>query len=287
MAEFPITMAGMRPLTTAQINGRDVEFTIDSGAFFSMLSSASASELDLKTHFAPFGLYVTGVNGNASVSVATVKVFTLAGVPLHDVDFLVGGSDVSGSVGLLGQNVLHIGDVEYDLGQGVIRLMRPDGCGKGFLAYWVKPNEGYSEMDIEPTSRERFNTVGHAFLRRHSTADAGSRRSGVSIYKARSKIAMPHSAARRRRAPSMQKRPTAADSYSYVSATTINRSPITRHPSRSIPRTPGRSMVEAWTRRTEGQADMDEAVRIWPAGRRGVQAAWHRAPKLNVEAPAW
>ena len=157
-------MAGMRPLTTAQINGRDVEFTIDSGAFFSMLSSASASELDLKTHFAPFGLYVTGVNGNASVSVATVKVFTLAGVPLHDVDFLVGGSDVSGSVGLLGQNVLHIGDVEYDLGQGVIRLMRPDGCGKRFLAYWVKANDPYSEMDIEPTSRERFHTVGRAFL---------------------------------------------------------------------------------------------------------------------------
>jgi gag-polyprotein putative aspartyl protease len=155
MAEFPITMTGMQPLTTAQINGRDVEFTIDSGAFFSMLSSASASELDLKTHFAPFGFYVTGVNGNASVSVATVKVFTLAGVPLHDVDFLVGGSDTSGSdtsgsVGLLGQNVLHIGDVEYDLGQGVIRLMKAEDCRRGLLAYWVKPNEGYSERSRNP-----------------------------------------------------------------------------------------------------------------------------------------
>jgi tetratricopeptide (TPR) repeat protein/predicted aspartyl protease len=164
VAEFPITMTGMRPLTTAQINGHDVEFTIDSGMFFSMLSSASASELDLKTHRAPFGFYVTGVNGNASVSVATVKVFTLAGVPLHDVDFLVGGSDISGSVGLLGQNVLHLGDAEYDLGQGVIRLMKAEDCRKGFLAYWVKPNEPYSEMDIEPTSRERFHTVGRAFL---------------------------------------------------------------------------------------------------------------------------
>jgi tetratricopeptide (TPR) repeat protein/predicted aspartyl protease len=164
MAEFPITMTGMRPLTTAQINGRDVEFTVDSGAFFSILSSASASELDLKTHFAPFGFFLTGVNGNASVSVATVKVFTLAGVPLHDVDFLVGGSDISGSAGLLGQNVLHIGDVEYDLGQGVVRLMRPDGCGKEVLAYWVKANEPYSEMDIEPTSRERSQTIGRAFL---------------------------------------------------------------------------------------------------------------------------
>jgi tetratricopeptide (TPR) repeat protein/predicted aspartyl protease len=164
MAEFPITMVNMRPLMTAQIDGRDVEFTVDSGAFFSMLSSASAAELGLKTRAAPFGFYVTGTNGAASVSIATVKVFTLAGVPLHGVDFLVGGSDISGSIGLLGQNVLHIGDVEYDLGQGMIRLMKAEDCKKLLLAYWVKPTEPYSDMDIEPTSRERFHTVGHAYL---------------------------------------------------------------------------------------------------------------------------
>jgi len=43
------------------------------------------------------------------VSVATVKTFTLAGAPLKNVEFLVGGSEIgTGSVGLLGQNVLHI-----------------------------------------------------------------------------------------------------------------------------------------------------------------------------------
>ena len=164
MAEFPITMVDLRALMRAQINGRDVDFTVDSGAFFSMLSSATAAELGLKTHMAPFGFYVTGVNGSANVAVATVKEFTLAGVPLHDVDFLVGGSDASGSIGLLGQNVLHIGDVEYDLGEGVIRLMKAAGCGKSLLAYWVKSTEPYSDMDIEPTSRERFHTVGRAYL---------------------------------------------------------------------------------------------------------------------------
>ena len=35
----------------------------------------------------------------------------------------------SGAVGVLGQNVLGIADMEYDLANGVIRLMRPDGCG--------------------------------------------------------------------------------------------------------------------------------------------------------------
>jgi tetratricopeptide (TPR) repeat protein/predicted aspartyl protease len=163
LVEFPITMANMRPLTTAKINDHEVEFTIDSGAVFSMLSSASAAELGLKTRLAPFGLYITGVNGTASVSVTTVKTLTLAGVPVHDVDFLVGGSDISGSVGLLGQNFL-VHDVEYDLGQGVVRLMKTEDCRKAFLAYWVKPHESYSDMDIEPNSRQPFATIGRAYL---------------------------------------------------------------------------------------------------------------------------
>jgi len=164
IAEFPITMTNLRPLMTAKINDRDVQFLVDSGAFYSMLTGASAALLNLKTHMAPFGLSVTGVGGGTtSVSVATVKVFTLAGVPLHDVDFLVGGSEAgSGTIGLLGQNILHIRDVEYDLAQGVIRLMKPEDCGKSVLAYWIAGTSQPSVIDIEPTSREGFHTVGIA-----------------------------------------------------------------------------------------------------------------------------
>jgi tetratricopeptide (TPR) repeat protein/predicted aspartyl protease len=165
-AEFPITMANLQPLVTAKINDHDVQFVVDSGAFYSMLSGASAAELDLKTHPPPFGFYVTGAGGGVTdVSIATVKVFTLAGVPLHNVEFLVGGS-VSGSdnIGLLGQNVLHIGDVEYDLAQGVIRLMKAEDCRKALLAYWVGTSQPYSVIDIEPTSRARFHTIGSAFV---------------------------------------------------------------------------------------------------------------------------
>ncbi len=139
MAEFPITMTNLRPLMTAKINDTDVQFLVDSGAFYSMISAASAAEFKLATRPAPFGFYITGIGGGtAHASIATVGVFTLAGVPLHNVEFLVGGSEAGeGSVGILGQNVLHIADVEYDLGQGVVRLMRPRNCSKALLAYWV------------------------------------------------------------------------------------------------------------------------------------------------------
>jgi tetratricopeptide (TPR) repeat protein len=148
-AEFPIAMVGLRPLMTARINDVDVQLAVDSGAFYSMMSAASAAELKLKTVPAPFGFYVRGAHGAADVSVATAKTFTLAGVPLHNIDFLVGGSEVGqGSIGVLGQNVLHIADVEYDLGQGAVRLMKAEDCRKSNLAYWAGNSMPYSVIDL-------------------------------------------------------------------------------------------------------------------------------------------
>ena len=85
-------MTGMGPLTTAKINGTDVKFLVDSGAFWSIISPASAAELKLPTHFAPYGFYTVGVGGaRADMSLTKVKELTLAGHPFHDIDFLVGG----------------------------------------------------------------------------------------------------------------------------------------------------------------------------------------------------
>ena len=166
MAEIPITMSDLRPLMTAKINDTDVRFLVDSGAFYSMLSGASAAELKLSTRPAPFGFYVTGVGGGtATASIAMAKTFTLAGAQLHNIEFLVGGSDVgSGSIGLLGQNVLHIGDVEYDFGQGVLRLMKAIDCGKTALAYWAGTALPYSVMSIESTTPRKPFTMGAAFI---------------------------------------------------------------------------------------------------------------------------
>jgi tetratricopeptide (TPR) repeat protein/predicted aspartyl protease len=154
-AEFPITMVGMRPLMTAKINDTNVQFVVDSGAFYSLMSGASAAQLKLKTSPAPMGFQVKGVHGAAAeeISIAKVKSFELSGATLHDIEFLVGGSEVGqGSIGVLGQNFLHIADVEYDLGGGAIRLMRPVDCSKSFLAYWAGASTPYSVVDLESES---------------------------------------------------------------------------------------------------------------------------------------
>jgi len=166
MAELPITMSGSKPQLTAKINGEDAQFVADSGAFYSMMSEASASQYKLSLRPTRFGFYVTGVGGTVTPSIATVKVFTIAGVPIKNVEFLVGGSEVGGSasVGVLGQNFFRIGDTEYDLANGVIRLMHPDDCKHTNLAYWVKGTEDFSIVEIDSTTEVAPYTIGTAYV---------------------------------------------------------------------------------------------------------------------------
>jgi tetratricopeptide (TPR) repeat protein/predicted aspartyl protease len=167
IAEFPVTMVGLSPLMSANIDGTDVKLVVDSGGFYSLMSAGSASELKLKISPAPHGFYLTGAGrGAVDVSIGTVTTFTIAGVPLHKVEFLVGGSETGqGSAGVLGLNFLNMADAEYDLGQGVVRLMKADGCGKAMLAYWVKAAAPYSVMDTVPEPQVKIShIIGTAYL---------------------------------------------------------------------------------------------------------------------------
>ena len=62
IAELPVTMNGLRPMVTAQINGVDAQFIADSGAFFSTLSPASAAELKLR--IMPSNIRVRGITAS-------------------------------------------------------------------------------------------------------------------------------------------------------------------------------------------------------------------------------
>jgi tetratricopeptide (TPR) repeat protein len=166
LVELPITMSGSAPQLTAKINGQDAQFVADSGAFYSMMTEASAAQYKLALRPAPFGFYVSGVGGTVTPSIATVKIFTIAGVPIKNVEFLVGGSEVAGSasVGVLGQNFLRIADNEFDLANGVIRLMRANDCKHTNLAYWVKATGSYSLMDVATTTVLQPHTLGTAYV---------------------------------------------------------------------------------------------------------------------------
>jgi tetratricopeptide (TPR) repeat protein/predicted aspartyl protease len=163
LGEFPVNMQGPRLVVPAKINGTAVKFTFDSGAFYSMMSTASASQLQLNLSAAPIS--IRGIGGKTDPTVAVVKLLEIGNFVVHNVQFLVAGTDVGGeTVGLLGQNLFRIGDIEYDLGKGEIRLWHSADCENTPLAYWAKPGEAYSLMTIAAATGMKPSTEGSAYV---------------------------------------------------------------------------------------------------------------------------
>src|SRR4029077_14251787 len=185
-ASLPVTMAGTRPLVHAAINGTDALFLADSGMFYSSLTTAAAGEFKLSLHPAPFGYEVRGVGGASRPYLTEVKTFTIFGVPVRNIQFLVRPNDLgNGEAGILGQNVFRIGDVEYDLANGVIRLVRPRDCKNAVLAYWAKgTDKPVSEIDIEFATPREPHTKGVAYvngIKIHVIFDTGASTSYLTL----------------------------------------------------------------------------------------------------------
>ncbi|MDB5464100.1 MAG: hypothetical protein JWP28_3383 [Phenylobacterium sp.] len=170
IAELPVTMAGLRPLIPAKLNGKDALFLVDTGAFFSVLTPEAVAAYGVRTYAPPMGLTIRGVGGGeAQVRVGKVAEFTYAGVPLKGVEFLVtAGTFAPEAAGLIGQNVLGVTDVEFDLANGVIRLFLANGgCGDKNLAYW-SAGKASSILTIEDQTPVQPHVVARAKIDGHS-----------------------------------------------------------------------------------------------------------------------
>ena len=159
---LPVRMQDLRPVISATINGVDARFMVDTGSFFDFLSPAAAVQFKLPLSYAPPGYYVNGVGGSILPHIATAKTFTVAGITAHDAQFLVGDSDFQGGiVGLVGQNLFRIADVEYDFADGLLRFVKPQHCGGMPLVFWA-PDKPFGVVDLHWTSEQRPHLIGKA-----------------------------------------------------------------------------------------------------------------------------
>ncbi len=116
-----------------------MRFVVNSGAGFSIIFDRPAYNLRLPHSDPSFQLVVKGLEGTDKPWLTSVKRFRLAGQDIANVNFVVAGHQATPeAIGYLGQNVLGVADTEYDLANGIIRLMSAKGCGGANLAYWVK-----------------------------------------------------------------------------------------------------------------------------------------------------
>jgi len=162
MNELPVRIVGSRVVTHVGIGEAEVPMTVDSGAFFSFLTEAAAQQLHLQTRSAPGGYRVEGAAGEVDVRVTRVPHLRLLGgeVP-SPIEFIVGGNDPgSGTMGLLGRNILGAADVEYDLANGHVQLVVPHGdCGGDRnMAYWAGDTP-VSELSLDTTWREKLPAI--------------------------------------------------------------------------------------------------------------------------------
>ena len=143
-----VEMIGERPTTLVKVNGAVARFAIDTGAWFNFMSRANADALGLRPVPAPFGFRMGGIGGSADAEIARIKDLGFLDTDLHNVDFVVGGSDAG--EGSLGANLLDFADLEIDLTHGKVTLFKTDGCRKTELAYWVKEGGTYNVADLRP-----------------------------------------------------------------------------------------------------------------------------------------
>ena len=136
--ELPVRMVAGRAVATIGINGTQVPMTVDSGAFYSMLTDAAVAQLNL-TAKNNSRLRVKGLTGTVEARTTYVEKLQLMKGDLGGTDFVVGGNEPgAGTMGLLGRNILSLTDTEYDFAHGVIRLLFPnDDCAKANMAYWA------------------------------------------------------------------------------------------------------------------------------------------------------
>lgn len=176
-ADLPVTVQDTRPVVGAKINGQDAKLLIDSGSYLSSISSSAAEQYKLQTGMSA---------SHSTVSAAVVKKFTIANVDVNNLEFLVVGNQDgdSGNAGLLGQSFLERWDVEYDLANGMVRLMTDDDCHNTFLAYWITPGQAYTTMSIRSASTKEPLTMGTAYVngvKIRVTFDTGAPQSVLSL----------------------------------------------------------------------------------------------------------
>lgn len=182
-------MIDIQPVISAQLNGVDSRFMVDTGSFFQFLYPSAAAELKLRLAYRP-GFYTLGVGGYDNPRSTTVRDFTIAGLHVHDTLFLVSSNDLSqsGIAGILGENLFKVWDDEYDFADGVMRLVVPHHCGNDVLAYWASGQPISTVNLVTPADtapgQDGVQLIGNASVNGHSIRvlfDTGSSRSMLSL----------------------------------------------------------------------------------------------------------
>jgi predicted aspartyl protease len=165
LLELPVVMQGLRPTVPAKVNGADARFVLDSGEYESWVTSGAAARLRMRATLEASDYRIESAGG---APMTTARTLTLGSMTFKDAAFQIDdGRAAQGVDGYIGQKLLKVADVDYDLKGGLVRLLRPAGCGDQPLAYWLKPGESFGVANLssggvygtDATATARINGV--------------------------------------------------------------------------------------------------------------------------------
>ena len=137
--QYHVTMDTNEPLADVTINGLHVRFKVDTSSASTLISRRGAEALGLKARRMREA-FVPGAGGGDVPGEAFIEELKLGDAVTHNSNMMVfGEGDASAPyVGVLGQDMLGQGDLEFDLANGVMRVIQPKGCGGDQVVYWGK-----------------------------------------------------------------------------------------------------------------------------------------------------
>jgi predicted aspartyl protease len=148
-AEVPVTLIGLHPLITVQVDGRDVPVVLDTGARFNLLSYDAATKLHLPLNSQRGRVVIAGVGGSGrTLATLAVAVLELGTVRVADAKFIVSGAPIGSAAGFIGNSTLKEFDVDYDLAGRMVKLLRTSGCDDVELPDWAR-SQPHSVADDE------------------------------------------------------------------------------------------------------------------------------------------
>jgi len=154
-ATLPIKLENGEPVTEGEINGRPIKLVVQSGSFYNAISAQTARDLGLsvKPISTSFEISWDGKVGPAGR--ANVEVLKLNGPWIvRGVNFIVGGE--ASNMGVIGQNILALRDVEYDFANGLVRLSVAENCLGASPVYWAS---GASVMSLAIDQMDEMNRM--------------------------------------------------------------------------------------------------------------------------------
>lgn len=175
VGQLPVELGRGDILVDVGINGHPAKLIVDTGSNITSLWRDKAEELKVKLGNT-VGTDIYGVGGRSAIQLAYLNEISIGKAVAHNFRvYVIGSPSVEKqAAGLLGSDFLSQADVDFDLADNKVNLIRENACTGPQMIYWNKP---YSQAPMRGGDAENTSFYVTVLLNGHpieAEIDSGS-----------------------------------------------------------------------------------------------------------------